>query len=302
MAFHGLGVDIAIVKVFPLFRLTRTPPLSLFDSARLQRNRRSENEAKIRNLCANAYLGDGTTLCRVLGRHKMFVDSADTGLSTHLMLDGYWEMWLTEALVDVLKPGMVAVDIGANLGYFTVLMADRVGPQGAVHAFEPNPPIADRLAKTIDVNGFRERVTLHRSPLGDRNGLDVVLSVPKGEPKNAHITTDANAFGAVALTARRFDSYPDLLCADVIKIDAEGAELGIWRGMTGLFEQASRPLTIFLEFTAGRYADPGAFLDEIAALGFSLAEVTADAGVRARTRSDILASPATIDQMLMLRR
>ena len=276
--------------------------LDLFDLKNLQRRPRSENEAAIRKLCATSYLGDGLALGRVLGRYKMFVDTSDVGLSSHLMLDGHWEMWLTKALAGVVKPGMVVVDIGANLGYFTLLMADLVGAEGAVHAFEPNPAVADRLAKSIDVNGFRERVSLHRDPLGEQDGVQVFLAVPVGEPKNAHLTPHANSVGAVGVTTRRFDSYPGLLEADVIKIDAEGAELGIWRGMSGRLARHSKPLIVFLEFTAVRYSDPGLFLDEILASGFGLAEVDMIEGVRQRTRDQILAAPPKIDQMLMLER
>jgi FkbM family methyltransferase len=199
---------------------------------------------------------------RVLGRYKMFVDSTDVGLSTHLMLDGYWEMWLTEALTQVIKPGMVVVDIGANLGYFTVLMADLVGPTGAVHAFEPNPGIAARLMKNVYANGFLDRVSLYTDPLGAGEGQELFLVIPPGEPKNAHLTSYAVA-DALPVTLRRFDSYPALLDADVIKIDVEGAERDIWRGMAGLFERGEKPLTIFLEFNLIRYDDPAAFLDEI---------------------------------------
>lgn len=273
----------------------------IFDLRRLGSARRSENEARIRGLCASAYLGDGVALCRVLGRYKMFVDTADIGLSTHLMLDGYWEMWLTEAIAAVLKPGMTAVDVGANLGYFTLLMADCVGPSGAVHAFEPNPPIARRLANSIDVNGFLGWTHVHPEPLDAEDGREVVLCVPPGEPKNAYLSSAAEPPGDIALKTRRFDSHPELLDADVIKIDAEGAELGIWRGMSGLFDRG-RPLTVFLEFAAARYADPAAFVDEIAGRGFSLAEVVPAEGIRPRTREQILSAPPQVDQMLMLRR
>ena len=278
------------------------PVAPLLDPRKLKRERRYKNQALIRSYCASAYLGDHTALCRVLGRYKMFVDTTDVGLSSHLMLDGYWEMWLTEALVAVLRPGMVAVDVGANLGYFTLLMADQVGASGAVHAFEPNPPIADRLVKSVDVNGFYDRVTVHREPLSSEDGLDLALAVPLGEPKNAHITADLNASGAIAVRTRRFDSFPELLRADVIKIDAEAAELDIWRGMSGLFEQSGRPLTIFLEFTSARYADPAGFLGEIQSCGFSLGDVSQASGVRSRTAEQILAAPAAVDQMLLLRR
>lgn len=285
-----------------MFRAARQPEQGLFDTARLQREHRNANQNVIRSLCANAYLGEGSALCRVLGRYKMFVDTTDVGLSSHLLLDGFWEMWLTEAMSAVLKPGMVAIDVGANLGYFTLLMADRVGPTGAVHAFEPNPPIADRLDKSIDINGFRDRVTLHREPLSRENGLNVKLAIPKGEPKNAHITEDLSVGDGAPLVTRRLDSFAELLEADVIKIDAEGAELDIWHGMAGLFERAAKPLTIFLEFAAVRYPDPAAFLDEVVANGFSLGDVSFTDGVRRLTREQILAAPAAVDQMLMLRR
>jgi FkbM family methyltransferase len=257
------------------------------------------NEAEIRALCASAYLGDHWALCRVLGRYKMFVDTRDIGLSSHLMLDGYWEMWLSEELVECIRPGMTVVDVGANLGYFTLIMADRVGPEGSVHAFEPNPPIAHRMVKSLEVNGLRSRVTVHSEPLGDENDQEVILVAPSDEPKNAYVTHEGPG---LALKTRRLDSFPELLDADVIKIDAEAAELDIWHGMGGLFERRNRPQTVFLEYAAARYADPAAFLREIATAGFGFAEVTFSEGIQPRTEAQILAAPPHVDQMLALRR
>jgi len=274
----------------------------LFDLRNLRGRPRDENQDHIRSLCANAYLGGGDSLCWVLGRFKMFVDTRDQGLSSHLLLDGYWEMWLTETLSEVLEPGAVVADIGANLGYFTLIMADLVGPSGSVHAFEPNPAIADRLARTCDINGYRERVAVHRDPLGADEGLPVSLIVPDHEPKNAYISDRIDGPGSVPLTTRRFDSYPELMNSSVIKIDAEAAEQNIWRGMTARLDRRDAPLIIFMEFATIRYEQPAAFLEEIEARGFSLAEVTLRDGVVPRTREQILASPPRIDQMLMLRR
>jgi hypothetical protein len=128
------------------------------------------------------------------------------------------------------------------------------------------------------------------------------LAVQDDEPGGAHITGDENAMGAIPLRANRFDSYPDLLQADVIKIDAEGAERDIWRGMGGLTKGSTKPLTVFLEFVAARYADAGGFLDEMAACGFSLGDVSPAEGVRPRTREQILAAPSMSDQILVLTR
>lgn len=278
------------------------PQAGLFDLGDLLTRSRSENEAGVRALCANAYLGNGTALCRVLGRFKMFVDTADVGLSSHLLLDGYWEMWLTEVMAQVVRPGMTAVDVGANLGYFTLLMADLVGPGGRVEAFEPNPSIAARLRRSVSVNGFDDRVTIHEQPLSDEDGAEVSLVVPEGEPKNAYVLPAGETRSdAHRLVARRFDAIAGLDRADVVKIDADAAEEAIWRGMHGVLASC-RPMTVFLEFSPIRYASPEAFLDAIAAYGFSLGLLDLRRGVRPASVTDVLSGPAHVDRMLVLRR
>ena len=64
------------------------------------------------------YIGDDTVLCKVLARHKMYVDAKDMGISPHLIMDGYWESWITKLLAQIVQPGFICIDIGANFGYF----------------------------------------------------------------------------------------------------------------------------------------------------------------------------------------
>ncbi len=285
-------------------RLSPTPAEAafLFDINDLRRRPRHENEAMIRRLCDNAYLGDATALCRILGRYKLFVDTLDIGLSTHLLLDGYWETWVTEAMLDVVRPGMVALDIGANLGYYTLLLADLVGPGGRVHAFEPNPAIMTRLQRSVAVNGFGDRVALHAAPLGAEDGTEVALVIPEGEPKNAHIVSPERASGrGITLHATTLDAVIGGQRVDFIKIDAEGAERAIWQGMRGLLARGEA-LTIFLEFAASRYADAAGFLADIRAAGFALAAIDPVAGVAPIEAPAILARPGDEDWMLVLTR
>lgn len=275
----------------------------LFDIGDLRRNSREQNEAHIRGLCQNAYLGDQTAICRVLGRYKMFVATDDVSLSTHLLLDGYWEMWVTEAIVDTVCEGMVAVDVGANLGYFTLLLADLCGASGTVHAFEPNPDLLSRLTRTLDVNGFRNRTQVHSSPLSGQDGLEVRLIVPKGEPKNGHIAPAEIGLGdhSANLKTRRLDSIEDLTRVDFIKIDAEGAEEGIWDGMQSIIDR-KQPLTVFLEYTKDRYSNPKGFLEKITSGGFSIAVIDPQQGIKSVSVSQVLAGPGHEDWMLVLKR
>lgn len=263
----------------------------------LLRGDRFQNEAIIRSLCQSAYLGNNTALCRSLGRYKIYVDTQDVGMASHLLLDGFWEMWVTEALLSHIKPGMTALDIGAHCGYFTLLMADLVGPSGFVHAFEPNPSMAALLQTSLQINGYDQRAIVHQVALGDR-AETVGLMIPEHEPKNAHVVPHRE--GIASVQGERLDAFP-VLDADIIKIDVEGAEENLWTGMTGLLEQ-DRPLTIFLEFTPGRYASASRFLDEILSYGFSLRVASFTEGVIEVSREQVLQAPPTEDQMLVLTR
>lgn len=286
---HGAANDTGI-RLFHLNHLLTRP--------------RQRNEAVIRELCTNAYLGGKRSLCRVLGRYKMIIDTTDVGLSSHLLLDGYWEMWLTELLADLVKPGMKVVDVGANLGYFSLLMADLVGETGQVHAFEPNVDLARRMTQSLALNGFSGIAIVHEQALADAEA-DVVLIVPTDEPKNGHLlpadhpaATD-DAIETRFIRTRRLDSYAELYDVDLIKIDADTSEMTIWQGMSEILKHG-RPLTIVLEFARVRYADPGAFIDQILSDGFSLSVITLEEGVQPIDREAILAAPPTDDVMLLL--
>ncbi|MFL9840416.1 FkbM family methyltransferase [Sphingomonas sp. ST-64] len=271
-----------------------------FDIWNLLKPPRHLNEAAVRALCRNAFLGGDWSVCRVLGRYRMFVDTQDVGLSTFLLLDGYWEMWTTEAMLRFIRPGMTAVDIGANLGYFSLLMGDLVGPTGRVVAFEPNPRMAARARQSAHVNGFAGITQIHEVALSDHGG-ETVMFVPPTEPKNAHFSQATGRDGEMRVRVQRADAFDAILDADFIKIDTEGAEEAVWRGMEGILRR-NRPLTIFLEFTPARYPDPAAFLDTILASGFALNRIDYfDATtVPAVSRADVLDAPPHEDQMLVL--
>lgn len=271
-----------------------------FSLAELASRPRAECEAIVRGLCHNAYLGGDTSLCRVLGRFQMFVDTSDLGLTSHLLTHGFWEMWHTQAMVRLVQPGMTAVDAGANLGYFTLVLAELVGERGQVHAFEPNPAIADRLGKSVYVNGFTQRVTVHEAALGEAAG-ELTLMVPPNEPKNAHLMAPDDRRPGRRVAVRRIDQMPELLEADFVKIDVEGAEEAVWRGMNGLFA-TGRPLTVILEFTLNRYPDANAFVDALLRPGFSLAVIDPLDGIVAVDRAWLLSRPPAEDQLLVLRR
>jgi FkbM family methyltransferase len=218
--------------------------------------------------CQYAYLGDGEALTRVLGKYMMYVDSHDTSVAPHLMLNGYWESWITQALVK-LKPGIRCADIGANHGYFTMVLADLC--KSDVIAFEPQHHLAEMVRRSAAVCGYRTQVVVIEAAVGAESG-QVRLVAPPGEPNNTGSVwcegaRDISEISIAEAAAGVPPAIPMVSLDDAvpgelgfIKMDAEGYEPLIWAGMARHLQ--SRP-TILMEFTPCRYDDAGGFLDEI---------------------------------------
>lgn len=270
----------------------------IYDVWRITDHPKDEIEAEIRALCQSAYLGDHLALCRVLGRYKMYVDTRDIGIASHLMLEGFWELWVTKAMMGIVPQNAVVADIGANLGYFTLLLADLVGHNGKVLSFEPNPMLAPLVRKSVAVNGFDNRVEFHQIGLGAAKG-HAVMDAAIDQPGGGRTILASRKQGSIRI--ERLDKIPHAGKLDFIKMDVEGFEPNVWKGMTRILRRG-RAMTIFMEFTVGRLADPGGFLDEITSHGFSLEIISHDRGIIPVGRETILGGPRDVDHMLVFRR
>jgi len=245
-------------------------------------------ETSARRMCQTARLSEDKLICRVLGKYIMYVDPRDQGITPHLALNGFWEAWITVALARLIQPGWRCVDVGANVGYFTMLMADGAGSEGHVLALEPNPAMAQWLALNVYVNGFGSWVDIERVAVADSDGSEVDLNVDLTNPGIASICAGPLRRGEAvsALTAtidRLTEPWP---VVNLIKIDAEGAEPAIWRGMRRTLMR-NPDIVVLMEFTPSLYADPFGFLDEIEAGGFPARQVAADGTIVALTPETI---------------
>ncbi len=251
--------------------------------------------------CRTVSLGNGTILCLVLGRYKFYADANDIGITPHLALEGFWESWITIALARILEPGFFCVDVGANQGYYTLLMADAVGPTGRVLAVEPNARLTGFLTKSLQVNGFQQRVTVLAKALFNTPSGSMTLVVPPNQPLNATIRREPSPSDeTIEVEVTTMDdavaAWPRV---DVMKIDAEGAEEGIFQGMRKTIER-SPGLTIVMEVNPVRYEDPSGFIASIRSAGFPLRKVDYDGSIQPISEKEILDSPD--DSMLYLRR
>lgn len=267
---------------------------------------RQQAELAILQRVSNAYLGNHTALVRVLGRYKLYVDTRDRGFGSHVLLDGFWEIWLTLFCARNVKRGMTAIDVGANFGYYSILLAELVGAKGELVAVEPNPHAADFLRRSAELNGMLGRTRIERLALGKMASGEASLYVPHSEPKNALIVSEdflprVQEGSVISVPVTTLDQ----LCAscervDFIKIDAEGAEEAIFDGM-GETIGRHQPM-IVVEFNSARYADAGDFLDRLASLYGSLRRLDFSGEAVPVTREDLLSKYGSDDSLLVLSR
>lgn len=105
------------------------------------------------------YFGDHTALVATRWGAKMLVDTRDAAIAPWIVLDGLWETHVTDWLQKTLRSGQMFVDVGANVGYFTLLGGQLVGPRGRVVAVEAHPGLAELLRRNVVLNGLYGYVT-----------------------------------------------------------------------------------------------------------------------------------------------
>jgi FkbM family methyltransferase len=246
------------------------------------------------------YLGDQTVLCRVLGKYLVYADAQETGITPHLCMDGYWESWITTVLARTLRPGWHCLDVGANHGYYTLVMADAVGPEGRVVPVEPTPRLAELLRETLDVNGF-PNVVVAQQAATDREGQTLQLVVPARRSMNARISQEAGPTDTVVeVESTTIDALTrEWPRVDLIKIDVEGAEESVWQGMQRTSADNAE-IVVLLELNVDRYDDPRGFLSLIQEAGFRLRYIDIDAEVKDVTVDELLGRQVGQDWMLYL--
>ncbi len=218
----------------------------------------------------------GIVLIDVQGS-KMYVDSRDIGVAPFLLEWGFYEKYETELFKRLVKKGMVVVDIGANIGYYTLLAAHLVGDKGKVFAFEPDPYNYNLLCKNIEVNGYKN-VTLVRKAVFSKSGK-MKLFLDKSN-LGGHSLSEANVdkSASIMVDVTSLDDYfknEDCEIA-VIKMDVQGLEMEVLEGMTNIISQNDN-LKIITEFwpigLKKSGSSPASFLNRLIKYGFELYQI-----------------------------
>lgn len=201
--------------------------------------------------------------------HKMYLDAND---SLSLSVNGVYEPVETELLKKLVKPGDTVLDIGANIGYYTLILAGLVGDGGKVYAFEPDPTNYDLLRRNVELNGYKNIVLVQKATSNQNGSLRLYLCADNKAMHRVYASQYCED-DFVEIEAVKLDDYfagrDEQI--DFVKIDIEGAEYAAIEGMRSLLGKNER-LKLVTEYTPVAIKefgiDPPEYLRLLADCGF----------------------------------
>jgi len=183
-----------------------------------------------------------------------------------ILLEDVWDPLLTDLVRKTLGPQAIFIDVGANAGYFTLIAAACVGDSGRVLSIEPNPSIADQLRVNVERSRL-SNIIIEQTACSDSVETSIeTLYIPDESSLGKASLSKSNAGSEESVKVR--SATLDQLILDhalekvtLVKIDVEGAELMVLRGMTETLSQL-RPI-IVLELVPDLLANLGTTKDEV---------------------------------------
>ncbi len=187
---------------------------------------------------------------KYLGKYSVNIDTRFK--VERIMWTGILEEKLVALARKRVRPDDIAFDIGSNVGAISIALADAVGDEGEVHAFEPNPANYARLKANLALNpSLQNRVITNNLGLGSEPGT-LYWHEDSGNPGNGNLDPK----GDVACSVVTLDSYcenNDVRKLDFMKVDVEGMELAVFKGGE---KTLSRLKPIIYFETLGRFSGP----------------------------------------------
>ncbi|MGC1677206.1 MAG: FkbM family methyltransferase [Candidatus Binataceae bacterium] len=185
-------------------------------------------------------------------------------LSRHFVSEAYEpEVW--RAVMSYTRGGDTIAEVGASIGIYTLALASRVGVDGRVVAFEPDPESAAELKANVAINGWQHRIRIMRAVVGESSGE---VSFACGRGMESRVASIANSsYASLRVPMVTLDSvFPDSR-VDLLKIDVEGYEEPVLRGAQSLLaDRARRPRAIVVEVHPFAWEAVGTTSDSILGL------------------------------------
>jgi FkbM family methyltransferase len=195
-------------------------------------------------------------------RFRVFSERPKTLLNNPDYYIYYFDIWEprpTRVLRRLIRAGDVCFDLGANIGWYTLLLSHLVGHAGQVHAFEPDPRAFRRLRENVALNRCAENVRLNELAVGRDTGTAQLCGVDESLYTSLYEIHASKSFGH-KVDIQSIDAYVSscgLQCVDFMKCDVEGSEFDVFRGAQGVLRDMDRPPMIQLEVNPGTAAKAG---------------------------------------------
>lgn len=211
-------------------------------------------------------------------RFLLGVPSQEWRLAAYYGLRGLPEPGMMRLFTRLVQPGMVVVDIGAHIGIYTLYALRQLSGHGRVYSFEPTPRTFSLLHDNVQVNGFLESgmVRFDRRAVSDRAGAATFTAFAANSGHNTLFAGETRGETLTVETVTLDEALAHEPRVDVIKIDAEGGEPFILRGMARILDN-NPEIRIFVEFgpehlrRAGM--EPLQWLEELVAMGLRVQRV-----------------------------
>lgn len=219
---------------------------------------------------------NGIILVKVQG-DKMYIDMSDPSIPKELYLTGIHEREVTPLFKRVVKEGMTVIDIGAHIGYYTLLAANLVGEKGRVFAFEPGSGNYSLLVRNIEVNEYENVIPLNKAVSNKSGTAKLFLcSDNKGDHRLWPSCEDREWVEVEIISLDKFfESYDTKI--DVIKMDIQGGEMAALQGMDKLIMR-NLNLKIITEFWPSGIEETGflatEFLNKLIKYDFKLYHIS----------------------------
>jgi FkbM family methyltransferase len=194
-------------------------------------------------------------------RSGKFIFKLEDSLSIFLYKDSYLSKLISEGfekdeisfVTKFLKTEDSFMDIGANIGYFSIYAANAIGPSGTVYCFEPTPKVYNRLVSNLKLNGFKNYKAFNFAVSDENKSMYFHISKSEYDAWNSFVFSHKSKSKPIEVKAVKIDSLVDkgsivLNTIALVKIDVEGWELPVLKGMTKLLELKHAPVFL-VEFT-----------------------------------------------------
>ncbi|WP_438851607.1 FkbM family methyltransferase [Brevundimonas nasdae] len=237
------------------------------------------------------YLGEGLALTKLRNGHFIYVDPLEESVCSHLIAHGDWEPWIYDVVMRLVRPGDHVVEVGGHVGFYTLGLANIVGPSGSVLTFEANPRLAALAMRTLRFNGYSPWARVVQKAVSDKAGkLQFMLSRQFGG--GGHLYTGKKALGPdgelLEVEAVRLDDLK-LKTIRLLRIDAEGSEALILGGAAKILAQPEIVVCMEWDLVQMRSrSNPADFVKSLTERGFHFWKITVKSELEPVTPEDML--------------